>query len=407
MARILIISQVFYPDMSAVSQVLTDLAEELVRRGHEVVVHPSLRGYEDPRVSFSLRENHRGIMILRLWQTGYPKHSRLGRILNFASFNLAVMWRLLMTSGHKYDLVIGTTVPPFLSFFGLLHAKLARRKYCFYAMDLQPELSIVSGYLNESGLATGMFMKMGDFVYRKSDLIIALDRYMAAHMVRRGAKSDRVNAIAIWPATQDRYAGSRQANSFRQRMGFADKFVVMYSGNMAVVHPMDTLLEAALALRDDDRFLFAFIGGGVRKEDVETFKGAHGLANIVLLPLQPRKEIHLSLGSADLQVVIHGDGCTGYTHPNKIYGAMFLEKPILYIGPEPSHISDILDKCPGNISVKHGEAGELTDKLRAFASLGETEWARIGENNRRYADAHFSRARLMGRLTSEIEAIIH
>jgi colanic acid biosynthesis glycosyl transferase WcaI len=51
------------------------------------------------------------------------------------------------------------------------------------------------------------------------------------------------------------------------------------------------------------------------------------------LAYQDRSKLHLSLGASDLQVVILGDNQVGYTHPNKIYGAMFIGKPILYIGP--------------------------------------------------------------------------
>jgi glycosyltransferase involved in cell wall biosynthesis len=316
-------------------------------------------------------------------------------------------WRLINTRKGRLDLIIGTTVPPFLSFIGLLFAKMKRLKYCFYAMDLQPELSIVSGYLSKSSLAAKIGMKISDFIYRRSDLVIALDHFMASHIIRRGASPELVKTISIWPVMSARYPGRRLDNPFRQKMQFGEKTVVMYSGNMAVVHPLDTLLEAALALKDDERLLFAFVGGGVRKKDVESFKRVHGLANIVLLPLQAREEIHLSLGSADLQIVIHGDGCTGYTHPSKIYGAMFLGKPILYIGPDPSHISDILEQCPGNISVKHGAALELAEKIRIFTSLGEAEWARIGESNKRFAESHFNRANLIGQIVREIEAILH
>lgn len=405
MARILIISQVFYPDLSAVSQVLTDLAEDLRTRGHEVDVYSSRGAYENPSITFPSFEVHRGVRIFRLWQASFPKHSRLGRVLNFSSFNLSMMWRLLSAS-ERYDLIIGTTVPPFLSFFGLLHARIRQLKYCFYAMDLQPELAIVYGYLDKSSLAAKIFMQMSDFVYRKSDLIVALDRYMASHIIKRGAKPDRVKAIAIWPAMSMRFVGPRLANPFRQRMSFGEKTVIMYSGNMAVVHPLNTLLAAALELRNDERFLFVFIGGGVRKKDVLDFQRNHRLENVVLLPLQPREEIHISLGSADLQVVIHGDGCTGYTHPNKIYGAMFLGKPILYIGPEQSHVSDILEQCPGNISVRHGASRELAERLNKFASSGAAEWECVGDRNERFAHEHFGRSSLLGRLITEIESIL-
>lgn len=177
----------------------------------------------------------------------------------------------------------------------------------------------------------------------------------------------------------------------------------MYSGNMALVHPLDTLLESAAALKEDGRFLFVFIGGGVRKKDVTEFKNKHSLSNIVLMPLQPREKIHVSLGSADLQVVIHGNGCTGYTHPNKVYGALFIGKPVLYIGPKPSHVSDILEECPWNISVEHGETERLTSLLRNFANLGEHEWVKIGRKNKEYADRHFTRPLLCGKLVREIE----
>jgi glycosyltransferase involved in cell wall biosynthesis len=406
MAHILVVSQVFYPDMSAVSQVLTDLAEDLGTRGHEVVVYSSRFGYEDPSISFPSYEVYREVKIIRLRQTRYSKQGKLGRILNFSSFNIAMMWRLFITSKVRHDLIIGTTVPPFLSFLGLLHAKIWRIKYCFYAMDLQPELAIASGYLKKSSIAARIFMKMSDFVYRKSELIVALDRFMASHIIERGANPDRVKTIAIWPAMSTRYTGSRLGNPFRQKMKFGEKIVIMYSGNMAVVHPLDTLLEAALMLRNEERFLFVFIGGGVRMQDVEVFKRGHGLSNIVLLPLQPRKEIHISLGSADLQVVIQGDGCRGYTHPNKVYGAMFIGKPILYIGPEPSHISDILMQCPGNISVKHGAIRELVEKIRIFSSSGEAELVRVGERNEQFSNKHFSRPFLIDRLVREIESII-
>jgi len=406
MARILILSQAFYPDSTAVSQVLADLAEDLYRKGHDVEVLSSRRAYENPGVSYPPLESYRGVTIRRFRQAGFSKKNPIGRAANFASFNAAVLpWLLLIRKG-RYDAMIGTTSPPLLSYVGLMAARFKRIPFCFYAMDLQPELAIVSGYLRRDNLSTRLFMKMSDYAYRKSNLVVTLDRFMATHIVRRGAQPNKIKIIPIWPVMSEVYNGSRQANPFRREMGFGDKIVIMYSGNMAVVHPLDTLLEAAVALRNDERFLYVFIGGGVRKKDVEAFKMEHRLANIVLLPLQPREVAHISLGSADLQAVIHGNACTGYTHPSKVYGAMFIGKPILYIGPEPSHISDILEQCHGNIAVKHGASQELAEKLKIFASSGEEEWKRVGERNKEYVHQQFSRSFLVGRLTKEIESII-
>jgi glycosyltransferase involved in cell wall biosynthesis len=178
-------------------------------------------------------------------------------------------------------------------------------------------------------------------------------------------------------------------NSFRIENFFGDKVVVMYSGNHAYVHQLDTLLEAAKILKNNSRFLFVFVGGGVRKKDVTEFKAMYQLDNIIQLPFQPRENIHNSLGSSDIQVVILGDGQVGYTHPNKVYGAMYIGKPILYIGPAESHVSDLLNYSEGNISVQHGQSKILADKIEELFSKSWDEINSIGENNLTYANNNF------------------
>ena len=173
-------------------------------------------------------------------------------------------------------------------------------------------------------------------------------------------------------------------------VNFGDKIVVMYSGNHAYVHPLDTLLEAALKIRENSKFLFVFIGGGVRKKDVTEFKNKYHLNNIIQLPFQPRENIHNSLGSSDIQVVILGDIQVGYTHPNKVYGALYVGKPILYIGPKKSHVGDILDKLSGNIFVEHGQIDSLVNQLEQFSNLASGVLEIIGNDNRKYAELNFN-----------------
>ena len=115
----------------------------------------------------------------------------------------------------------------------------------------------------------------------------------------------------------------------------------------------------------------------------------HQLENIIQLPFQPRNNIHNSLGASDIQVVILGDGQVGFTHPNKVYGAMYIGKPILYIGPSESHVSDLLNELKGNISVQHGESKALADKIEILFSKSLDEIYIIGEDNLIYANNNF------------------
>ena len=256
-------------------------------------------------------------------------------------------------------------------------------------MDLQPELSIASGLIGEKSITAKTLSMLGNYTIRKSDKIIALDKYMATYLVKKGALAENIYIIPVWPVMDNVYTGGRMENPFRIENQFGDKTVIMYSGNHAFVHPLDTLLEAALLLQNDPRFLFVFIGGGVRKKDVADFKQQHALSNIIQLPYQPRNNIHNSLGSSDIQTVILGENQVSFTHPNKIYGSMYIGKPILYIGPRPSHISDILDLLPGNLEVLHGEAKKITEQLLGFIALPEAAKLEIGERNREYAMRRF------------------
>jgi len=403
--KILAISQAYWPDTASISQHLTDLSIELSRKGHDVSIITSRNDYENPNIKYKKNEISENVRIIRLSNTSFGKKKKIYRLIDFITFNLLISFKLLRIKKSDCELIISLTQPPLLAYIGIHIARLKKIKFIYWTMDLQPELSIVADYVKANSLSANILQKMGDYIFKHSDVIITLDKYMSHHILRRVNTNAEIKVIPVWPAMEKVYSEDRINNPFRNDNNFGDKIVIMYSGNHSVMHPLDTLLEAAKRLKDDPRFLFVHIGGGVRINDVRICKEQFNLENICLLPYQPRESIHLSLGSADLQVVILGDNCVGYTHPNKIYGAMYIGKPILYIGPEKSHISDILDKCEGNISVKHGEVNQLVESLLCFASKSEIEWNKSGQNNLRYAQIHFSKELLISQMINIIELL--
>jgi glycosyltransferase involved in cell wall biosynthesis len=287
--RILLITQVFYPDTVSVSQHLTDLARKLVQDGHEVTVYTSCYPYEEKTHRYSKSEHFQGVKIERLRQSSFGKRNTLTRLLDFFTFYFSISIKLLFINRNKFDVIVGTTVPPLLSLVGVIVSKLKGIKFHYWVMDLQPELSISSGLIKKDSISANFFTTLGNYIIRNSAIIISLDRFMTQYLCSRGAKSDSVKTIAVWPVMDKTYTGSRMSNSFRLENDFGDRFVIMYSGNHAYVHQLDTLLEAALILKEKSRYLFVFVGGGVRKKDVTEFKIKYQLDNIVQLPFQPRE----------------------------------------------------------------------------------------------------------------------
>jgi colanic acid biosynthesis glycosyl transferase WcaI len=166
--------------------------------------------------------------------------------------------------------------------------------------------------------------------------------------------------------------------------------VVMYSGNHSPVHPLDTLLEAAIRLQADPRFCFVFVGGGSEFGRLCGVAQAQGLANVKFLPYQPIESLAGSLSAADLQAVVLGSAMVGTIHPSKLYNILAVGSPVLYVGPERSHINDAMEQnhhsSGSYIRVDFGDAAGLAAWLAAdWVNWNEGGRAMVGPSARNYS----------------------
>ena len=80
---------------------------------------------------------------------------------------------------------------------------------------------------------------------------------------------------------------------------------------------------------------------------------------------------------------------------------------ILYVGPKQSHIVDILNICPRNISVEHNQTEILAKELRSFAYMGPDQWDKIGNKNMDYVKEHFSKENLINQFISQVKTTMN
>jgi len=369
--RILLLNQTFHPDVVATAQVLSDFAVGLVERGHHVTAFASRRAYDNPAMRFASRENWRGVEVHRLSATSFGKGAKWKRAADFGSFSAACTLRLLTTS--RYDAVVALTSPPLVSYLAAWFCRLRRAKLFYWVMDLNPDEALAAGWLREGSLPTRALEVMSRFSLRQSHRIIALDRFMRDRIVAKGIPAGRVAVIPPWAHDEAVHFDAAGRDEFRARHGLTDKFVIMYSGNHSPVHPLTTLMEAARQLADDPRFAFCFVGGGSEHPKVKRFAEQHDLKNILCLPYQPLAELAGSLSAADLHTVVLGEPFVGMIHPCKIYNILTVGAPVLYVGPEPSHLADILAGMAGSphtARVAHGRPDEAVAQIRRIAALG-------------------------------------
>ena len=152
----------------------------------------------------------------------------------------------------------------------------------------------------------------------------------------------------------------------------------MYSGNISPAHSVETILEAARRMKDHDRLVFLFIGGGNGKKRIDEFIAEYDLTNVRTLHYQPLEMIKYSLSAADVHLVSMGAEMVGIVHPCKIYGAMAVARPILLLGPLESHAGEILDKFRIGWQVDHDDVDGAQQTLEKMVAASDVQRADMG-----------------------------
>lgn len=401
--RFLIISQVYVPDPASVGQHLHDVAKEMARRGWDVKVICASRGYEDRSRTYPAREVRDGVNIRRYALPFFSKTSMPVRVLGSA-WAMAAIFFLALFSG-RVRCVLFSTSPPMVGTLGVLLAMLKRARSVYWAMDLNPDQLVAMGKLTPRSPVYKIIETVNRQIIARSRLIITLDRFMAARVQGNGRRPQEVLTIPPWPHESAVEPVAHDENPFRAAHGLAGKFVIMYSGNHSPANPLDTLLGAMLRFKDDDTIRFMFIGGGTEKAKVKQFIAGHGIRNAMDLPYQPLETLRYSLSAADVHVVALGADMVGIIHPCKVYGAMTVGRPLLFVGPSPSHVSDLLDANDIGRGVTHGDIDGCVAAIQTLRELPLTTRETMGATAMTVLEATLSEHRLNGQFCDAIERI--
>jgi hypothetical protein len=400
--NLLIISQTFVPDPASVGQHVADVAFEMARRGHRVRVYTSARGYEDASVKYPPRENLRGVDVQRLPLASFGKKSMPLRVLGTAAFQIQVLLRGLFDP--NVDAIFFSTSPPLVGVVASIIHTLRGVPIAYWAMDLNPDQLIALGKLTPRSWIARMLEAINRVILRESSLVIALDRFMAGRLAPRArGLEDKMLVMPPWPHEDHIENAEEGENPFRARHDLNGKFVVMYSGNHSPSNPLTTLLDAAVRLKGDPNLRFLFVGGGSGKKEVERYIAEHRLTNVTSLPYQPLSELRHSLSAADVHVVSLGEQMVGIIHPCKIYGAMAAGRPILYLGPRPSHISDLLERYDIGRHVSHGDLDAAVDAVHWFRSAPPEQLRETGRRAQVVLRQNLSQQVLCNRFCDALE----
>lgn len=384
--RILLLNQVFYPDVAATAQHGHDLARHLVAHGHEVVAIASRSIYGQKGATLAKRETIDGIEIHRVGASLFGKAGIVARIADFALFYLLATIKAFTIK--RPDVVICFTTPPFIALVGGLLKALRGGKYVYWVMDLYPDVLVAAGTLTPRSIATRILEQVSRLCMRSADRIVVLGRCMRHIVLEKGVvNAERIVHLGVWSDAEEVKPISRDENPYRKEWQLGDRFVVMYSGNFGLVHDVQTMCEAARMLRDDKRIAFAFVGGGKRKGEVVAFVREHGL-DARIEPYQPREKLDALLSGADVHLVTLQPGFEGLVVPSKLFGVMAAGRPVIVIGPASSEVALVAGEGGCGRVIAPGDATELAKAIKELADNPKAAQAMGARGRRALQERH-------------------
>ena len=377
MRRVTFVDQFYYPDSSAISQLLSELTVGLHERGWCVSVVTSRDEYVSAERPSPVDPEKLGIKVHRTPKLGAGSIRR-GKLLRQLWFYLAATVLLLFTRAP--NLYVVQTTPPLVPVCVALVSRLRRIPYVVIAQDIYPEIVAAHDMVNPKSLFYRVLKSVLDKAYRGAEKVVSLGPYMSRRIYEKGVPPERVEEISNWGIGDLRpWSGT---NSLRREWGLEESFVVHYSGNIGLGHEFDTFLEGALlAKKDCPELAIVFVGSGRRKDEVIKWVQDHGAEDwIQFRPYQSQDRLRESLSVADLSLVTMRTGWSGLLVPSKILGILAVGSPTLYIGPE-SDISDIVERFSAGVHVRNGDAEGVRKAILRAAR--DEDWRRSARENAR------------------------
>jgi colanic acid biosynthesis glycosyl transferase WcaI len=374
--RLVFFNRFFFPDTSATSQILTDLAFHLAAAGREVhVVTSSVPG------GMASTEVIRGLTVHRVAHSVAGPHGIARRGIAYLAYYAGAR-RAAARLLRAGDVAIVKTDPPLLSAAIAPIAQARGARFVVWLQDLFPEVAREYGIPGMSGPGGSVLRALRNRSLARADRVVAIGDRMAQRVrALRCVPDERLEVIHNWADGDAIVPVARDSNPLRREWGLRDKFVVGYSGNLGRVHEFGTILDAATKLRGHEEIHFVFIGRGPRLEEVRRRVSREALANVSFRPHQDRRLLAQSLGVADVHLSVLQSEFEGLVHPSKVYGIMAAGRPTVFIGEPAGETGMILARAAGGTTVATSDADALAREIRRLCD-DPTERERMGRSAR-------------------------
>lgn len=363
--RVWLVNLFFGSGPAPTGVLLASLADELLRQGWQVEV---LTGTAEYRTDVAT-EAAPFVGKVHRFRCATAGSGLRSKFRTWLTFYLKVAWFIWWR--RLPEIVIVQTTPPFLHTLFAMRALFSRHRprIILWNQDTYPEMLVAAGMLRESSLIYRFLRRMARWSARRVALAVALDGAMADRLRQQGVQ--HVTVIPNWDVTPTEAAESPLPCELEQ-LAVGYRYRIAYTGNLGRGHDLTPLWDYLRRHPQQTDFCFLFIGEGDRTAELRELVQREGWQCVKFWPYLPAAEFSALLNWADFGLVALEPNCLGLISPSKMHAWLGAAKPVIYIGPAGSNVSETLDEFDCGVTVDPATATSferIAGKLSDSASV--------------------------------------
>lgn len=377
--KILIVCQHYYPDRFRI----TDIAEELVKRGNDVFVLAGTPSYEYDewlKAGSKIDEVRNGVNIHRVKTVPRGK-GIIRRVRNYYSFAINSK-RYVKKLDKDFDVVFVYELSPIMmAEAAIKYKKKYKTKIVLYCLDLWPK-SLTAGGIKENSPIYKYYKKVSAKIYGAADeLLVTSESFKDYFCEEFGFDKETIKYLP-------QYAESvYDAESCKK---VSDDYCdLMFAGNVGVAQSVETIIETASLLKNNDKIRFHIVGDGIRLENCKRIASENGLNNVTFYGRLPLEQMPDMYSKADAMLVTGDSGVVSQTLPAKVQGYMAAGKTI--IGAIGGETATVIEKASCGYCGEAENAEALKENILKFFNLNKNERAILSENGLDFNAQNFNK----------------
>lgn len=376
--------------------------------GHQVTVITSNLHYKTSAPKYKTKRfrpvkiNHQGMKIYYVYSPQDVIGNYKKRILYYISYFIFSLF--LLRKLKKADIVYAVSPPLTIALLGFLMSKRFKAKFYLEIADVWPDVLIELGFLKNKFIIL-LLRKMEIFSYNHAHYIFVLTRGIRENIQD---KINKKNKIFFVPNGVDNELFSLKkeifthVNRLRNKLNLKNKFICLYLGAHNLYNALDTIVEAARLLKENQEIVFVLIGGGDKKKQLQQLAKDYDLMNILFLPPVSRREAPTWLQIADIFLLLNIKGeFFKMNLQNKFFDYLASSKPIIFAGM--GETAEIISVSNSGKVIEAENAQEMANAILELKSLPENERIRMGANGRTYVLTHYERNKISENLIRLID----